>query len=101
MIGGAMDTLNSLIFGMIAMACLVASLAFLRFWRLSRDRFFLLFAVSFGLQAAVRVGLGLIPVDTEGRTLLYWLRLLAYLLILFAILDKNRPKPAVPGEDTY
>lgn len=89
-----MQTLNALIFGMIAMACLVVSLAFLRFWKLSGDRFFALFSLSFALQAAVRVALGLIPLDTEGRTLLYWVRLLAYLLILAAILDKNRPRPA-------
>lgn len=88
-----METWISMIFGMIAMACLVVSLVFLRFWRLSGDRFFALFAGSFALLAVVRLGLGVVPVDTEGRTLLYWVRLLAYLMILAAILDKNRPKP--------
>ncbi len=91
-----MDNLDTLIFGMITMACMVVSLFFLRFWRLSGDRFFALFALSFALLAVVRLGLGLVPVDVEERTLLYWVRLLAYLLILVAILDKNRPKPSTP-----
>lgn len=93
-----MDTMISLLFGMISMACFVVSLAFLRFWKLSGDRFFAMFALSFAVQALVRIGLGLVPVDTEGRTILYWVRLLAYLLILVAILDKNRPKPR-PASD--
>lgn len=94
-----MENLISLTFGMIAMASAVVSLFFLRFWRLSGDRFFALFALSFALLAVVRVGLGMIPVDAENRTLLYLVRLLAYLLILAAILDKNRPKPQPTAHD--
>lgn len=88
------NVLSALIFGMVAMAALVASLAFLRFWRLTGDRFFALFALSFALTAVNRIALALIPVETEGRTLLYWVRLASYLMILFAVLDKNWPKKA-------
>lgn len=89
------NVLSTLILGMVAMASLVASLAFLRFWRITSDRFFALFALSFALLAANRIALALIPAETEGRTFLYWIRLFAYLMILLAILDKNRPKKAI------
>ncbi len=81
--------LSPLIYGMVAMASVVASLAFFKFWKVSGDRFFGWFALSFALMALNRVALAIIPLDIEGRSLLFWLRLFAYLLILLAIVDKN------------
>ena len=42
--------------GAIAMCFAIAGLFFLRFWRDTRDRLFLLFALSFWLQAMTRAG---------------------------------------------
>ena len=47
--------MNELLSGAVAMASLVIALFFLRFWRDSRDRFFLYFALSFLAQAGDRV----------------------------------------------
>lgn len=86
--------MNQLLVGAIAMASLVASLFFLRFWKTTRDRFFLFFSLAFFVEGLNRIALA--PVSGSGDDLLdysyYLLRLLSYGLILFAILDKNRPR---------
>jgi len=76
--------------GLLTMGYAVAGLFFLRFWNRSRDRLFLIFAIAFWLLAAQRVLLGVDFAATEDRTWYYALRLLAFLLILVAIVDKNR-----------
>jgi hypothetical protein len=85
-----MNVVNAMLTGAIALGWLVATLFFLRFWRRTRDRFFLLFALSFGLEAANRVALGLLSEANEDLPAVYLVRLLAYGLILAAIWDKNR-----------
>lgn len=82
--------LSMLLLGAIAMGCFVAGLLFLRYWRDGRDRFFLLFALSFFAEAASRVVLALSPRPNEGSPWLYGIRLVAYVLILWAIFLKNR-----------
>lgn len=81
--------------GAIAMAFATAGLFFLRFWRDTRDRLFLVFACSFWLLAAARLGLALAGEidETDRRFYFYLLRLFAYLLILYAILEKNQLLP--------
>ncbi|MEO6064320.1 MAG: DUF5985 family protein [Lysobacterales bacterium] len=75
--------------GAIAMGFAVIALVFLRYWRTTRDRFFLFFALSFGIEAVNRVVLGLSSVAHEDRPAIYFVRLLVYALILVAIVDKN------------
>ena len=77
--------------GMISMGFAVAALFFLRFWRDTRDRLFLIFAIAFGILAAQRLALVLTRDMLESQTGLYLVRLFAFLLILAAIVDKNRP----------
>lgn len=76
--------------GAIALGFAAAGLFFLRFWRESRDRLFLFFALAFVVMAVNRVGLALAAQQGEQHDVLYWIRLLAYVLILIAIVDKNR-----------
>lgn len=77
--------------GAIAMAHLAASLFFLKFWKKSSDRLFLFFALAFGILGVNRIGLAFVNEGQEFYyTGLYILRLIAFLLILFAIIDKNR-----------
>jgi hypothetical protein len=75
--------------GMISMGFAVAALFFLRFWRASRDRLFLYFAVAFGLEAANRAIYAYNGAHSEEVTFYFSLRLLAFLLILWAIVEKN------------
>ena len=86
--------LNVLLLGAVAMGSAIAGLLFLRFWRDGRDRLFLLFALSFFLQAVNRVALALTERPNEGSPWHYGVRLVAYLLIIVAILDKNRQTQA-------
>jgi hypothetical protein len=81
---------NSLLVGAIGLASLVAALFFLRFWRTSRDRFFLFFALSFLIEAINRVGVYVAVGLQEDQPVYYLARLVAYGLILIAIIDKNR-----------
>ena len=82
--------MNQLLLGAIAMACLTVSLFFLRFWQKSRDRFFLFFAASFGLEGVNRAALGLAKIQDEIEPFFYIVRLISFVLILVAIVDKNR-----------
>ena len=95
--------MNAMLDGATAMASLVIALFFLRFWRNSADRFFLYFALSFLVQAAHRVYAALPMTNAlyEDTPLHYLIRLLAYALILWAVLEKNLPFRKVrqePGE---
>ena len=82
--------MNQLLLGAIAMANLIIGLFFLRFWRKTRDRFFLFFAVAFTLEGLNRAMLGLRPVSNENEPIIYLIRLVSFVLILVAIVDKNR-----------
>jgi len=81
--------MTNFISGAIMMASAVAGLFFLRFWRKSRDRLFLIFALAFWILALNRVPM-LFVTEDETRTYFYVVRLVAFLLILGAIVDKNR-----------
>ena len=84
--------MTDMLTGAIAMASTVIALFFLRFWRNTRDRFFLYFALSFGIEGAHRVYSALTYQNAEDSPLHYLVRLLAYGLIIWAILEKNLPQ---------
>jgi hypothetical protein len=86
-----------LISGAIVMGYAVAGLFFLRFWRETRDRLFLIFAGAFWLLGLQRLALALSRDLVEDHTGLYLIRLFAFLLILGAIVDKNRSPSHPPG----
>ncbi|HEX2547112.1 MAG TPA: DUF5985 family protein [Ramlibacter sp.] len=84
--------MEQMLTGAVAVGWLVAGLFFFRFWRHTRDRFFLWFALSFWIESANRVALGVWAGTTEQTPALYGLRVIAYGLILLAIWQKNRPR---------
>lgn len=84
--------MNDFIFGAIMTAYLVAGMFFLRFWRRTHDRLFAMFGIAFLVLAAQRVGLLLAADSAERVTFWYVVRLLAFLLIILAIVDKNRTR---------
>ena len=76
--------------GALVMGCFIVGLKFLKYWRLSRDRFFIFFAAAFWIFA---LGWGLrafIESHGEHGHFAYLPRLVAFLLILIGIFDKNR-----------
>jgi hypothetical protein len=79
-----------LISGAIVMGYWVAGLYFFRFWRRSRDRLFAVFGAAFWLLGVQRLALAMHPEWNDEYGSIYVLRLLAFLMILGAIIDKNR-----------
>jgi hypothetical protein len=88
--------MNLILIGAITMANFVASLFFLRFWDKTRDRFFLFFAIAFSVEASGRLIMGL---SDETQPCFYLIRLLAYSLILLAIIDKNWKRKQEPKKE--
>ncbi len=69
----------------------ICGIYFYKFWRQSQDRLFILFAIAFWIMALERLVLVLIATPSEEvRSAVYLFRLLAFIIILFAIVDKNR-----------
>ncbi len=82
--------------GASCLAAAAIALFFVRFWRASDDRLFLLFALAFALLAVNRVALALLDNDSEAATVVYLARALAFALILVAIADKNLVRQRPP-----
>jgi hypothetical protein len=76
--------------GASTVASAVIALFFLRFWRTTGDRLFAIFSAAFAIFAVNRVLLTILDETNEARTYVYLVRLAAFLLILIAIVDKNR-----------
>ena len=87
-----MMMVKPLLLGAIALGSAVAGLFFLRFWQRTKDRLFLYFSFSFLLQAFSRVLMGLSAASSDEHPAIYLIRSIAYGLIIFAIVDKNRKK---------
>jgi predicted permease len=81
--------------GCITTMCIFVALFQLRFWARTRDRLFLFFTVAFTLMALNRIGLSIVADESETRTYFYVVRLVAFVLIIVGIWDKN--KRARPG----
>jgi hypothetical protein len=86
------NPVNMFLSGATMMALLVAGLFFLRFFRDTHDRLFAMFAAAFWIMALNRVAILLVNPPTEVGTVFYVVRLLAFVLILVAIIDKNRSR---------
>ena len=82
--------MEEILIGGIAVAALIAGVFFLRFWKSSGDRFFLMFAVAFWIEGAHRIFIYAWAGRDEASPLYYVVRLIAYGLIIAAIVDKNR-----------
>ncbi|GGA03235.1 MAG: hypothetical protein COW16_03285 [Sphingomonadales bacterium CG12_big_fil_rev_8_21_14_0_65_65_10] len=80
--------------GAVVMAFAIAGLLFLKYYRRTRQRLFVIFAASFFLLAVNYAWLALTQVPVEERSPLFLVRLLAFSLIIFAIVYSNRDKSA-------
>jgi hypothetical protein len=83
-----MEMAKAMLAGAIMVAAWAILVFFLRFWRKTRDRLFALFAAAFLLLGIERNII--VVLSSDHRSLGYLIRLFAFLLILFAIFDKNR-----------
>lgn len=73
-----------------ATLALVSGLIFVRFWRESRDMLFLFFGAAFWMMALSWALLALVSPTGEARPYVYAIRLIAFLLIIAGMIQKNR-----------
>jgi Family of unknown function (DUF5985) len=84
-----MTPVTQVLLGAVIMGDVIVALFFVRYWKLTRDRFFLFFAASFVAIAVSRVVVdeGLPPFGYEPFG--YMIRILSYLFMIAGILYKN------------
>ena len=76
--------------GIIVTASFTAAAYFFKFWRQTRDTLFLAFASAFFIEGVNRIGFLFAERPNEAGATIYVVRLVAFLLILGAIIRKNR-----------
>jgi hypothetical protein len=76
--------------GVAASAAFVAGIIFLKSWRQTADRLFLWFAFAFWMFAANWGAVSVLHPADEARHWFYVLRLIGFVMILAAVIDKNR-----------
>jgi uncharacterized membrane protein HdeD (DUF308 family) len=89
-----MSILETFLLGVIATSSLTASVFFLKFWKQTRDSLFFVFGLAFFVEGLNRCAVLFLAKPNEGSPYIYIVRLLAFLLILAAILHKNYGKTA-------
>ena len=85
-----MNDLTQVLSAMSAMAALGVALFYVRFRVQTGDRFFTWFSLAFALLGANWFLLAVLSPRDDVRHLVYLLRLGAFLMILWAVVDKNR-----------
>jgi uncharacterized protein DUF5985 len=88
-----MTTLTAYLGGAVTVGYIVAAMFFLRFWRRTVDRLFLAFAVAFALLALSQCITTFLEAGDERSVYAYGLRVLGFILILAAVVDKNLATP--------
>lgn len=83
-------TLYVFLGGAVSLGFFTCALFFLRFWKQSGDELFVSFAAAFALLGFGQAVLVLANIPGEHRSYLYLIRLVAFAVILFAIVRKNR-----------
>jgi hypothetical protein len=82
--------IQGFLLGIIVTASLTAGIYFLKFWRRTGDPLFMAFAAAFIIEGLNRIVFLFMERPNEGSPLIYAVRLFAFLLILAAIVRKNR-----------
>ena len=81
--------MSEFVWGLITMGYLIAGLFFLRFWVRTREGLFAAFSAAFWLLALNQGLVAISGVPREEQTWFYLLRLLAFLIIIAAVVAKN------------
>ncbi len=84
--------MNRFFLGLLTALSATAAVFFLKFWKESKDRLFGFFSAAFGVLAVDWLVRALVNVQHESQHYLYLIRLLAFLLIIAGIADKNRSR---------
>lgn len=84
------NVIEGFLLGVIATCSIAAGVFFLRFWRETRDSLFLNFALAFFIAGADRVAMMFFRHPSEASPWVYMVRGFGFLLIVAAIVHKNR-----------
>lgn len=82
--------MNEFLDGVAFAGFAAVSFWFVRSWVFSRDRLLLAFAVAFGIFAINRLVLAATERGDDAQTAIYVLRAAAFVVIIAAIVDRNR-----------
>lgn len=82
--------MNQFLWGALSILSTVAAVFFWKFWRRTRDPLFSAFTAGFGMLALHWIALGILNPSDETRHFLYVPRFLAFALILWGVVRKNR-----------
>lgn len=84
-----MTAIEGLVAGGLAAMFLVLAAFFIRFWERTKDRLFLAFSAAFALLALNQALPVILSIPQEERGGIYLIRLVAFLLIIVAVVAKN------------
>jgi hypothetical protein len=87
------SVLHTFLCGFLTALSLLVGLFFVRYYRLSRDRFFVFLTITFWALGANWASLAT-QTDEGGEAYFYLPRLFAFLVLLAGIIDKNRRSAA-------
>jgi hypothetical protein len=82
--------IEGFLLGIIFTTSITVGVYFLKFWHRTGDLLFLAFSAAFIIEGLNRIGFLFIERPNEGSPIIYLVRLLAFLLIIVAIVWKNR-----------
>lgn len=85
------------VYGAILLGCWAIGLFFFRYWRETGVPLFWYFGAAFWLLAAERLLLVGVSPSHEFLPYVYAVRLIAFLVILYAIYSQNRQPPSHPS----
>jgi len=85
---------NDYLVGAIIFGFWLAALFFLRFYRSTGDRLFALFSIAFFLLGCERIVVAVMYNSGEFHFGVYLIRLLAFFMIIYGIIEKNRSNPS-------
>lgn len=83
------DAIPNFLGGAIVFGYALIGLFFLKFWRRTKDAFFGYFAIAFFMLGIGRVIEAIMRTNETTTPAVYVFRLLAFVIIIFAILHKN------------
>ena len=82
-----MDYLQAFLLGIIVTACAGIGVCFIRFWKRTRDRLFLVLAIAFWIFGINWAGLAFL--HNEAYPAMYLIRLLGFAFIIAGVVGKN------------
>jgi hypothetical protein len=81
---------GTFLLGIATSGCWAIGLLFLRTWHTTRDCFFLLFSLAFWMLSVTWMSIAVLAPEAESRHYFYVFRLVAFALIIGAIVERNR-----------